>query len=706
MWWFPRRRCPRPAVPFRLLAGLALVLAPWGAQAQEEPVEGEEVVVTATRAEEDITRVPQSVSVVRQEDIQLGRKTQSMDEPLRQVPGVFTQNQENFAGDLRMSIRGFGARGRFGIQGIQVLVDGIPYTTPDGQSNIDNIDMGTVERIEVLRGPSASLYGGSAGGVVSVRTQRPPERPLVEFRGTEGSFGYSRQQVTFGAPGADGGGVIFNVTNFRYYGFRDHSETEFRNAYGKIVTPLGEDSRLTTVVSHYDSPKAEDPQGLTREQFADDPEQARPGAKRLELGEEVVDSKTGFVYENLVGEDRFRFSLYRGNRVFSNRIPPRIVEFEQRVQGGTLQYNWNSDLAAGNRLILGADYREQNDRRRNFANNDGDYGDLSLNQLERATTLGVFANERIWLSEALQLRAGVRNDQATVRARDHFVTGTNPNDGGERTFGQTTYSAGALYRFGPLANVYVNFGQAFEVPTLTQLDNPQGVTLGNPEGEGGFNPDLDPQTADSYEVGLKGRSPDLAYELVAFRIVAEDEIVLFHLPDSQDDPADGKVDFFRNAGETTRTGLEAALDYRLLATLDTRLSYSYLQAEYEDYETADGDFSGNDIPGIPQNRAHLQVDYKHPSGFYVTPEAEYVDAIPVDDANSEETDAYTVYHLRGGYLSQLGDAPLSVFAGVNNLTDEDYPQNVRINDFGGRYYEPAPPVHYYAGVAIGYVGAR
>ena len=689
-----------------MLAALALAI-PHGMLAQEqvqgETVEAKPVIVKSTRIEEDVQQVPGSITVVEQKDVQLGQQSKGISEPLRGVPGVQVQNQENFAGDVRLSIRGFGARAAFGIQGIKVFVDGLPETTADGQTNIDSLEMGAVDRIEVLRGPSSALYGASAGGLLFITTEAPPAEPMIEGKVTAGSFGYLKEQVKFGQPDQAGGGVIFNLTNLTYDGYREFSAYEARNFNGKIVSKFNESSELTTVLNYYNSPKAEDPQGLTREEFEDDPQQARPdgffaGAETQDTGEEVVEGKAGLIWDKRLDADLLTFSLYRVFRQFSGRIVPRAIEFERHVVGGAAQYTFNHELGgSANSLALGADVQEQTDRRRNFDNDEGTYGDMSLNQVEKAAARGLFVSDQFHVTERLLLAASLRNDSIVVSANDKFKD--DGNQSGDRTFEENSYGLGANFAITKGLNAFVNYSQAFEIPTLTQLDNPDGT--------GGFNEDLDPQVANSIELGVRGRSgDDLNYEAVVFQIIGTDEIVLF-----QD--ADSGIDYYRNVGETERTGAELSARFRVLAPLAVVASYTYLKAEYTKYtakveqddEIVTLNNKGNRIPGIPENQAFLRLEYSHPSGFYLFPEANYVSDIEVDDANSDSADAYTVVNVRTGYVTQLGENyPMSVFAGVNNLTDEKYNQSIRINDAGGRFFEPAPPTNYYLGVSIGFAG--
>ncbi|MDH5344378.1 MAG: TonB-dependent receptor, partial [Gammaproteobacteria bacterium] len=194
-------------------ARLALVslLSAVASQAQEPDENAlDEIVVTATRMENSVRDVARSISVVGRERIQVGTQQLGLDEALAGVPGLYMQNRYNFAQDLRISLRGFGARSSFGIRGIKVIVDDIPETLPDGQAGVDSIDLGSAQSIEVLRGPSSSLYGNAAGGVISIVSELGSAEPYIEGRAAGGDHGYSQFQLkSAGQVGASD--YLFNV---------------------------------------------------------------------------------------------------------------------------------------------------------------------------------------------------------------------------------------------------------------------------------------------------------------------------------------------------------------------------------------------------------------------------------------------------------------------------------------------------------------
>jgi iron complex outermembrane receptor protein len=659
------------------------------ARAQQDTIQLESVIVEAPRVATPLTRVPAAISVVEQNDIQQGQPTVGLDEALGRVPGVFAQNRFNFAQDLRLSIRGFGARSAFGIRGIKILVDGIPETLPDGQSQVDSIDLGSAQRIEVLRGPTSALYGNASGGVINILTEDGPERPFVEMRTTHGDFGLWKVQLKSG--GQVGPlNYLFNVSRLELDGFREQSRTESVIVNSKLRLDITPDSHLTALVNIVDSPQADDPGGLTGDEVEANPRQAAPNNVLFRAGEEVTQGRIGLVYQQEFARlNDLEVVGYYSGRQFRNSIPFRVVEFDRSVFGGGVKYGHRGQLfGRRNRFTIGVDVQYQDDRRRNFNNVNGRPGEtLLLFQDERVTNVGPYVQNEFYLLKNLILVLGGRYDNIHF-AVDDFLT-SDDDDSGSRTFDQLTGRAGLLFSLLPEVNLYVNVAQSFETPTTTELVN-------RPTGGGGINPDLDPQRAVNYELGVKGRAwQRLSYELAFFFITLQDELIRFS-------DATGR-DFFRNAGESHRYGVELGFSLEVLQGLRASLAYTYLDAVFDEFVKPGGvDLEGNKVPGLPPHQVYGEIFYRHLLGFYGGLEVLYVDSFFVNDENTEKNDDYIVANLRLGYDHSIGHWLLSLFFGIQNLFDEAYNSNVRINADGGRFFEPAPDFNVYGGLAVSF----
>src|SRR5690348_3085729 len=260
---FPDGRKQALKNPSALLAPL-LAVAPLGAAAQQnEPVRQEPVVVSATRAESSVFDAPAAVNAVGADVIEIAGPQVNLSEALSRIPGIAALNRQNYAQDLQVSIRGFGARSTFGIRGLRLIVDGIPATMPDGQGQASSISLSSAERIEVLRGPLALLYGNAAGGVVQVVTRSGAPQPTLSASFGTGSFGMRREDVQFAATS---GAHAFTVdaSRFETDGYREHSAATREIVNAKWAWQAGERTRVVATVNAFDQPRAQDPLGLTR----------------------------------------------------------------------------------------------------------------------------------------------------------------------------------------------------------------------------------------------------------------------------------------------------------------------------------------------------------------------------------------------------------------------------------------------------------
>src|SRR5690606_31640327 len=394
----------------------------------------EEIVVTSTRLETTLDQVPAAVSVVSKDDIQLGRQQLGLDESLSRLPGLLMQNRFNFAQDLRVSIRGFGARANFGIRGVKILVDGIPETLPDGQGSVDGIDLGATNQIEVIRGPSSSLYGNASGGVISLTTEPPSSEPFAEVHASAGRYGYQRVQLKAGGSG-ERVGYLLNASNTQYDGYRELSRFENRQLTGRFNIDLDKDRDLLAVLNLTDQPVSDDPGGLTAQLAAENPRAAWPTHVTFRAGEALEQQRIGFVYTMPLGE---RHSLSARNyyvwRDFENSLAFQnggIVTFERFYAGGGVSYAYDGFwLDRPNRLVVGFDYDDQDDDRRRFNNMAGERGAMTFDQNESFRSLGLFVQNELSINENLTLTMGLRLDEIEYEVTDRFLS--NGDDSGRR----------------------------------------------------------------------------------------------------------------------------------------------------------------------------------------------------------------------------------------------------------------------------------
>ncbi|MBA1149112.1 TonB-dependent receptor [Ectothiorhodospiraceae bacterium WFHF3C12] len=651
----------------------------------------EEITVTAPRVETPLSRVPGAVGVVDQEDIQRARQGIGLDESLNAIPGVFMQNRYNFAQDLRVSIRGFGARAPFGIRGVKILVDGIPATLPDGQASVDAIDLDSVAAMEVLRGPSSSLYGNASGGVINVITEDGATTPYIEAEPSFGSYGFSKHTLKGGGE-AGPANYFGSLSRLDYDGYRDHSATESTKLNTKLEYDLGGGDSVTAVVGAVDSPQAQDPGALTEAQVDQDREQAAPGNLQFDGGEEVDEQRAGVVYRNRLGRHHtLRLRGYSVWRDFSNRLPftsGGMVQFDRLFVGGGALYTYDAPVADfGNRVLLGLDLERQEDDRQRYDNLNGTQGPLVFDQVETVSNTGVFAQNETDLTDRLLLTVGARYDRVNFDVDDNYFDDGEDNSG-DRTLSEVSPKVGLTYRVNRAFTPYANVSRSFETPTTTELASCDA---------GGLSESLDAQTATNYELGATGQpGGGLFYSVAVFTIDGADEIV------PEGCPGQPGRDFFVNAGKTRRNGVEIGLEAPLAEGLLAQFAYTYSEFEFDSFSTGGESFDGNAIPGVPEHSAYAQLSYRHRSGAFAAAEAQYAGDFYADNANTVTADSYTVANIRAGWTRYIGRWDIAVEGGVNNVFNELYNGNVRINAFGGRYFEPAPERNYYAAISARY----
>ena len=673
----------------------AALMAPALVGAQDDPATAdglEEIVVQATRMSRPLDSVPAAISVVNQAQIQLGRQQLGLDEALNRVPGVFMQNRYNFAQDLRVSIRGFGARSAFGIRGVKILVDGIPETLPDGQGQVDSIDLGAAQQIEVLRGPSSSYYGNASGGVISVMSERGAETPSANLRFTAGEYGAQKFQVKAGGQ-TDQVNYFVSLSDSQVDGYREHSETENTQLSGRLEFDLGDRGSLLAVANYTDQPVSNDPGGINIAQAQADPRSARDRNLSFDGGEALEQTRVGFVYSLPMGEgSELQVRNYYVSRDFNNRLPffgGGSVDLQRFFAGGGISYNHQGSLGGRpNRVVVGLDYDDQDDHRRRFNNDMGVLGVLTLDQDEHVTSTGLFVQDELNISDNVRLSFGVRFDQVEFDVGDRFLS--NGDDSGVRKLDDVSPMVGLSANLSPEVTVYGTYSTSFETPTTTEFANPSGA--------GGFNPLLEPQAATNLEIGLRGGvGSRTRYELAVFDIDVEDELIPYEIPSSP-----GR-DFFSNAGRSNRTGLEAALLTQPTDRIGITLSYTYSDFTFADFLDDNGnDYSGNRIPGTVEQLVFAELSYRHPAGWFGALDALHVGDQFANNANTVADGAYTLSNLRLGFDASRGGATFSPFVGVNNLFDQSYNSNIRLNAFGRRYYEPGPGRNIYAGVAVNF----
>jgi iron complex outermembrane receptor protein len=663
------------------------------AERAEADTPDDRVRVTVTRTERALLEAPAAVSKVSEEALQTARQQLQLEEALNRVPGVFFQNRYNFAQNQRVAIRGFGARSPFGIRGIRLLVDGFPETLPDGQAQVDAIDLESVTSAEILRGPSSALYGNAAGGVISLATEdgRGLE-PGAQFRTTLGSYGFRRLGVQAGGA-FDSWNTYVSAWDLRYDGYREQSETEKRLLNAHIGHQLDAERRIGIVLTALDQPRGEDPSALTRDQVEENRRSAGGQAVQVDSRQVVDQYRLGLRYEDTdLLSGRFEAYAFVAERDFFQQLPssffPSLIEFDRKFAGGGLQHSSGFQLGGlPARYTAGFDVARQRDDRRRFnVDRSGERSSQTQDELQRADNLGVFVQFDFELTSRWRAVAGLRHDRVDLDIDDRFSSPAGESLGsGERSFDETSWTVGLNYLISDDHQLYLNAGTAFETPTFTEIKDAAGGV--------GFSQDIDPQLARNIELGYRARWTErTSLDLAVFRVNTRDEIVVVSSVDG--------LNLFDNAGRTERDGVELSLQHRLTDALTFNASYTWSRFRFESFRDGGAIFDGNRMPGLPENVLFAELAWRGGTGAYAIVDVLAVDQLFADNANEESVAGHAVVNTRFGKEFDLGQRQLELFLALNNVTDRRYFSNVRVNATRGRYFEPAPERNVFGGVHL------
>ena len=684
------------------------------------------VVVTGTRMEQSSFMLPMSIDVVESPVIQEAQPRVNLTEALSRIPGLVIQNRQNYAQDLQVSSRGFGARSTFGIRGIRIVVDDIPASMPDGQGQAATINLGSVKRIEVLRGPFSAIHGNASGGVIQAFTEDGPPGTTMSATLLGGSFGTSRGEIklggTLGGTGSAGASAtpgpfnyVVDISRFQTGGYREHSAATRYQASAKLTYRFDQDATLTLVANELHQGNTQDPLGLTRAEAISDPRQANATASLFNTRKSIDNTQGGMVYD-------YRFSAansvkligYAGTRQILQflavplgaQIPVTssggVVDLDREFGGLGLRWTYRSSGSQPLTLTAGIDYEGSRERRKGFENFSGPVlgvrGDLRRNENNTVTSFSQYVQAEWQFLPAWRISAGLRNTEVKFRSDDFFVESGNPDDSGSIAYRNLNPVLGLLYEATPLLNLYVSTGRGFETPTFAELGY-------RPDGATGLNFALRPSRSNNIEAGLKWLAAgSTRINLAFFETRVSGEI----LPVTNS----GGRATFQNAADTDRHGVELSADTRLGSNLSAYFSYTYLHATFRDsysYRPSPSAAlatvaSGNFLPGVPRNTAYGELAWRRGlPGFSAVLEAIYRDRIFANDINAEAAKQYAMANIRFAYTHQHGKWKFSEFVRIDNVSDTRYVGSVIVNESNGKFYEPAPGRNYMVGINASYV---
>ena len=648
-------------------------------------IELEEVAVTALRQRIALENVPAALTI-RSFSSDYEGTQRSLQEYLYQVSGLVALNSSNYAQDLRISIRGFGARAAFGIRGIKLVVDHIPETTPDGQGQLDNLPLDLIETISVLRGPSSMRYGNASGGVISIDTREAIFSDRHRLTSRIGAFGQRQFTYTAGV-GLQKGGLLIHLSHQDIEGYRTHSKTRTSMANLKYVRRFSNDSKWVIQANYTDSPLAEDPGAITLEDFNSDPFQARSQNVAFGAGESIRHFKVGSSLN--YRSDIYELTTYGffSGRNFDGFLPfanGGAVDLERQYagQGASLRRSLSNKNHIRHDLIAGYDWAHQRDHRRRYENLSGQRGALSLDQYERFSSLGSYLLYEL-KAKRLFVQGGVRFDRNNLELEDNDLS-DGVDDSDAINLNAFSPQMGLSFQLASELSLFANASKAYETPALSELITP-------PYSSGGFNDELGIQQTEMLELGLNRRGSQVNWEVVFFTGETTNDIVPYEL-----EAYPGRS-FYRNAGQTKRSGVELSYQ-RQFDRLQLDLVYAYLDLRFA--EESEPSIANRHLPGVPWQSGSLQLSYQLSDSLRLNYQRLRRGALYADDENQHKVKGFWLDHLSLQKQWTSQSMRFSTVIGVQNMANVRYADNIRINAFGSRFYELGLPRQVYLGFNV------
>jgi iron complex outermembrane receptor protein len=694
------------------LAALAL---PAAAQTQPAPAPPDTVVVIGSGTEQRLFDTPYAVGVVDAAALRSAGPMVNLSEAMARVPGLVVNLRNNYAQDLQISSRGFGARASFGVRGMRLYTDGIPAAGPDGQGQVSHFDLAGADRVEVLRGPFSALYGNGSGGVISLLSSAPVQR-AYSVSLDAGSAGLAQVRLGIDAPLDNGFSLRASVSGFEIDGFRPHSAAQ-RTLGNVRLGYESEADRVVVVLNALDQP-AQDPLGLTREQFEADPDQTTLQATLFDTRKEAAQSQGGVQWRHVFNDaGALRESLltaYYGQRsvtqwqaipvatqvnpvnpAISERQPGGVIDFDRHYQGLDARAVWRWALAGdrGAQLVAGATVDDTKEERRGYENFTGSGADqvlgvtgkLRRDETNRIQAGSAYAQGEIDLAPRWVATLGVRSGRVEFRSDDHYIVGSNLDDSGSMSYSYTNPVAALQWRASDELHLYVSAGRGFESPTFNELAY-------RPDGSAGFNTELKGQSSTQVELGAKWRAAalGLSVDAAVFEARTQDEIGVA--------TNRGGRATFTNVDDTKRQGAEIDLRWRIAAGWRAQLAATWLSATYvngflvcravpclaPDVPVP----AGNRIAGTVDRSAYAELAWTA-GRVEIGLELRGQGRQAVNDTNSDFAAGYGMLGLRALWRLDLGPGQLEVLGRVDNLVDRRVAGSVIVNEANQRFFEPA-----------------
>jgi len=662
-----------------------------------------EINVTAPRMDLKLKNIPFSTSVITSDEINTFPRLISVDEALKLVPGVKTDNQADGM-RVHMSIRGQGILTERGIRGIKILYDGLPLNDPTGFApDFFDIDFSTVDKIEILRGPGASLYGGSSSaGIINILSKNPPNKPY--FGEAQLNFGSTNFWKALGRFGGAFDKLNYSINFSRNMGegYRVHTHYWGNNVYAKANITPSNSFKITPVINYIDV-YHENAEGLNLDQYRQDPKQANGDAIPFNEYLETKRISTGFSGQyNYLNNHVIDFNVFYKNTKFTEANNKTFTDRKIDNMGGSFQYTFNYGKEKDfikNHISAGTDYNYQKFNAAQDINiltvRSGKVSDADIKQ----TGIGAFIIDKIDFGKYWSAMLSARYDKIKNELTDNFKAG-GIDRSGSADFNNSTGRIGLTFAPMEEANFFVNWGQGFLPPATEEL-------VQNPDAFGGFNTHLTYAKSNGFDFGIRGTIKDMFYyDLTGFYLKTENDFDRYRVQGR------GVETFYRNTGASNRIGAELFARFNPIRPLKFELAYTFSQFKYKldapvkimmDDTTLNKNIAdGNFLPNSPEHQLYLDIQYTEIlPHLSVGISGEFFSKWFIDGANieSEAASGYALMHGRIVYTAKLKNLDVELSLNIKNISDKQYIAFTE-PDPGGNSYQPAARRQVFGGLKI------
>jgi iron complex outermembrane receptor protein len=680
-------------------------------------------VVTATKTEAKSFDLPVSIDVVGKDVLQDGKVGASISEVSQRIPGVVINNRNNYAQELAISSRGFGARSAFGVKGVRLYIDGIPLNTADGQGASGSITFDSLDRIEFMRGPFSALYGNSSGGVVQAFTRDGAKDPTLSGSFSYGKWDTFRESSTFEGQ-AGNLNYIVSASEITSDGYRDFSKFKKDNLNSKFTYQISADTKATVLLNYNNQPYTLDPQSLSPSQYLANPKQSASTSYSAQTRLYRQQTYTGFILDhNLSEKQSIKLSSFYGIRDNLQYLATSASEINRNYGGLDFRWNLNNTLFSKPfNLTAGLNYEEMEDKRKRYcvtalctsaAGSTGNKIKNSRDELQTAYNFDQYVQASFEPTDQWLLMAGIRHSKVTFNTKDQYFNDPNVSsdttndttldDSGIQVFTNTSPVFGATYKITPRLNLYANYGRGFETPTFAEMGYSDPATGAGP------NLSMTPSRTKNYEFGVKTFITDnTRINLALFKVDAKNEIIAYGYDSTT------KFTSYASTAQTERKGIELSIDSRLPNNFNFYAAYSMMDAEFRNRFSEKLVESGTttvtrtiapglNIPATYKNTGFAELSWKYPSlGFSTATEVIYFSDTYAYDNNLMQyrPGAYTIANVRGSLEQKIDRWTIKEFVRIDNIFDRTYVSNVKVNSTTP--FEPGLDRNYTLGLSASY----